>query len=117
MSSSSEVLVFLPFILIGLIGLAIYFIPMIAALARNHPNKAAIILVNIFLGWSLIGWIVALVWAFTKPNTQAPIIVNAAVPANESFERKLQELSGLRSNGLITEEEFQSKRAQLLEKM
>jgi Superinfection immunity protein len=45
------------------IGLALYFLPSIIALARNKRDITAIFLLNLFLGWSVIGWIVALVWA------------------------------------------------------
>ena len=40
-----------------------YFLPSIIALARNKRDTLAIFLLNLFLGWSVIGWIVALVWA------------------------------------------------------
>ena len=46
-------------------GLVVYFAPIIVALLRGHPNMAPIMIVNFFLGWSLIGWVVALSWAFT----------------------------------------------------
>lgn len=52
-------------ILLFCIGLLIYFLP--SLMARNHPNSAAIFVLNLFLGWSVIGWVVALVWAFTVP--------------------------------------------------
>jgi Superinfection immunity protein len=44
-------------------GAAMYFLPSIIALARNKRDTLAIFLLNFFLGWSVIGWIVALVWA------------------------------------------------------
>jgi hypothetical protein len=44
-------------------GLVLYFLPSIVALARNKRDLLAIFLLNMFLGWSVIGWIVALVWA------------------------------------------------------
>jgi hypothetical protein len=44
-------------------GFLMYFLPSIIALARNKRDIAAIILLNIFLGWSVIGWVVALIWA------------------------------------------------------
>ena len=54
-------------IVVGLIvaafSLAFYFIPTFVALARKKRNTAAIFAVNLFLGWSFVGWIVALVWA------------------------------------------------------
>lgn len=42
-----------------------YILPTIIALLRNHPNTAPIAIVNLFLGWTVIGYIVALAWAFT----------------------------------------------------
>ena len=41
----------------------LYFLPSIIALARSKRDLLAIFLLNLFLGWSVIGWIVALVWA------------------------------------------------------
>ncbi|HWZ77769.1 MAG TPA: superinfection immunity protein [Candidatus Sulfotelmatobacter sp.] len=44
-------------------GTLMYFLPAIIALARSKRDLLAIFLLNLFLGWSVIGWIVALVWA------------------------------------------------------
>lgn len=38
----------------------VYLLPSIVASARRHPNVERIALVNIFLGWTLAGWIWAL---------------------------------------------------------
>jgi hypothetical protein len=40
-----------------------YFLPSIIALARSKRDLLAIFLLNLFLGWSVIGWVVALIWA------------------------------------------------------
>jgi Superinfection immunity protein len=45
--------------------------PALAASARRHRNRAAIFVLNLLLGWTALGWIVALVWAFTK-NVEMP---------------------------------------------
>lgn len=45
----------------------LYLLPSIEALIRKHNNFVAIALVNVFLGWTLIGWVVAIVWAASKP--------------------------------------------------
>ena len=50
---------------IGLL-FALYFLPGIVASARDKRSKLAIWILNGFVGWSVIGWIGALVWAFTK---------------------------------------------------
>lgn len=44
-------------------GLVMYFLPLLIALARSKRDLLTIGLLNLFLGWTLIGWVVALVWA------------------------------------------------------
>ena len=56
----------------SIVGLFIYLVPTYVAVARKHPNMPAIILLNVFLGWTLVGWVGALVWSFT--NTAPPTI-------------------------------------------
>ena len=51
---------FLPFFGFGFV---MYFLPSIIALARSKRDITAIVLLNFFLGWTMIGWVVALVWA------------------------------------------------------
>ena len=48
------------------IGLWLYFVPSIVG--RHKANATAILVLNIFLGWTFVGWVVALVWAFTKDS-------------------------------------------------
>ena len=63
----------LPLILPLILLIAIYFIPTIIAVRKNHFQKTAIILINIFLGWSFVGWVVALVWAVMKEKNNINI--------------------------------------------
>lgn len=49
-----------------LIGLALYFVPTIVAFNRKSEHRVAILLVNLFLGWTLIGWVGTLVWAIVS---------------------------------------------------
>jgi hypothetical protein len=53
---------------IGLIILifALYFFPFLIAALHQHKNMLAIFLLNLALGWTLIGWIAALIWSVTK---------------------------------------------------
>jgi hypothetical protein len=44
-------------------GFVMYFLPSIVALIKSKRDLLAIFLLNFFLGWSVIGWIVALIWA------------------------------------------------------
>ncbi|UMZ72551.1 superinfection immunity protein [Natranaerofaba carboxydovora] len=47
----------------GLFIIFIYFLPTILAVSRKHKNAYAIWLLNFFLGWTFIFWVLALVWA------------------------------------------------------
>ena len=49
-----------------LAGIAAYWVPTIVVLVRHAPNVAQVVVVNLLLGWTVIGWIVALVMAL-KP--------------------------------------------------
>lgn len=42
---------------------AFYMLPWAVAATRNRRNVLAVAMINLFLGWSVIGWIVALVMA------------------------------------------------------
>ncbi|MGJ3232847.1 MAG: superinfection immunity protein [Oceanicaulis sp.] len=48
-----------------LISALTYFLPTVIALARSHHNGFAIFLTNLLLGWTLIGWVIALIWSVT----------------------------------------------------
>jgi hypothetical protein len=43
-----------------------YFLPLAIAFNKKRANTGAIFALNLFLGWSLIGWVVALVWALKE---------------------------------------------------
>jgi hypothetical protein len=54
-----------------LLGLAIYFVPTFVAASRRPPNFGSIVVINVLLGWSLIGWAIALAMAVRdKPAPQ-----------------------------------------------
>ena len=46
-------------------GIAVFLLPTIVAIARHKRNTTAILVLNLLAGWTFIGWIIALVWAFT----------------------------------------------------
>ncbi len=62
------VVYFLPSGLTGLILIlaVVYFIPSIVAAVRNHRELGAIFRLNISLGWTIVGWISALIWAMER---------------------------------------------------
>ena len=44
----------------------VYFVPTLVAINRGKKDVNAIGVLNFFLGWSFVGWVVALVWATKK---------------------------------------------------
>ena len=48
-----------------LLALFTYFVPTMVATSRSHRQALPIFVINAFLGWTLIGWVVALAWACT----------------------------------------------------
>ena len=46
------------------IVLMVYFLPAIFARTRHKQNFGAILALNTLAGWTGIGWLVALIWAF-----------------------------------------------------
>jgi hypothetical protein len=46
----------------------LYLLPTIIAFGRHHHSANSIMLVNVLLGWTVIGWIVAFIWSLTYPR-------------------------------------------------
>ena len=46
-----------------LAAVTFYFLPTLIASLRGHSSFSSIFLVNLFLGWTAIGWFLTLVWA------------------------------------------------------
>ena len=49
-----------------ILGFTVYFLPSLIAFLRNHKNKLAIFLLNLILGWTVLGWVVSLVWSVIR---------------------------------------------------
>ena len=67
-------------LILGLVVFAVlvvlYFLPAIIASKRNHSNVASISILNLFLGWTFLGWIGALVWAFSDNTRERETVSN-----------------------------------------
>lgn len=59
-------------VLIIILALVVYFIPGAVANVRKHHNYNAILLLNLLLGWTLIGWLAALIWSVTAVKREQP---------------------------------------------
>lgn len=42
-----------------------YFMPTFVAQTRKHVNKNAIFMVNLFTGWTGLGWFGAMIWSIS----------------------------------------------------
>lgn len=53
-------------LLLAVLLFAFYFLPTLIAFLRNHKNKLAIFLLNLLLGWTVLGWVGSLIWSVMK---------------------------------------------------
>lgn len=54
------------------IGIAavVYWAPSLIAFLRRHRNRRALLALNTFAGWTIFGWITALVWSlYAEPSS------------------------------------------------
>ncbi|WP_336334622.1 superinfection immunity protein [Pseudomonas putida] len=98
-------------ILLLAVSFFLYLLPMLIAFHRHHENYTAIFMLNLFLGWTGIVWVVCLIWAFiSKP---APLHqVNGA--GESSKYEELERISALRNSGVLTSEEFEREKSRIL---
>ena len=45
------------------VALALYFLPTIVARNKQRMDTGSIFVLNLLLGWTIVGWIIAFVWA------------------------------------------------------
>jgi hypothetical protein len=62
-----------------LLGGFVYFLP--TFVGQSKRNAGAIFLLNLLLGWTLVGWVVALVWAMTVDASPAAEAIRAPAAA------------------------------------
>ena len=118
--------------------LAIYFYPSIIAYQRENRYKKPILILNIIFGWTVIGWGVALVWAYWPDKDEnvgkdiqpisspppsagqgAPTVTEATEPQPQSSTEKrlaaLEHLAKLHASGVLTDAEFEAEKKKLLD--
>lgn len=93
---------------------AAYFLPTFISAKRNHPNGTGIFLLNLFLGWTFIGWLAALIWSVSAFNK--PVVATLKnETASDLRYSQLQTLAALKEKGILTEAEFEAEKAKLLQ--
>ena len=133
--------------------LLIYFLPTLIALIFGSNRTGAVFVMNLFLGWTFIGWVWAFIWAVSPKREQQNVVINNHVsadrtihpiitqPSNDNFQHfsnaqslpkqqaqiemttikshqdkisQLQQLKQLLDAGILTQEEFDQQKTQIL---
>ena len=110
----------------------LYCVPIFVADARQSSNLTAIVWLTILLGWSVLGWIAAFIWALVRSEAAEAIrsvpVYTPAVPATSSpppaqavataaplsVADELTKLAALRDSGVLTPEEFEQQKRRAL---
>ena len=69
-----------PELLVMLVVFVPYFLPTIIAVSRKKTNIVGIVLTNVLLGWTVVGWIIALVWAVSTERIDQIASAPVAIP-------------------------------------
>jgi len=100
-------------IILFLIGLTLYFIP--SFLGSDSKDAVWIFLFNLLLGWTVICWFIAIIWALTAAKTTPPVIhTHTTIKQNQSAVDQIMKLTILKDKGAITESEFQKEKEKIL---
>jgi len=62
-----------------------YFLPTLTALFFGSNRAGEVFLINFLLGWTIIGWIWAFVWAVTPKKLQQNLIINNNISADRTI--------------------------------
>ena len=108
----------------------IYFLPAIVGCKKQ--NAYSIFLLNLFLGFTVVGWVVALVWAYTKDPEPKTIVINSdskstsqkasdasdiIVEKKRGLYKDLESIKSLFDQNIISEEAYNQQRDSLLKKL
>lgn len=118
--------------LLAFFGGCLYLAPTLVALHRKHANVAPIVALNLLLGWVVVPWVAALIWAFSRneaaemlklqrtavqPVEGKPASPESSTPASHQQAAvvvQLERLQALRSSGALTEAEYTAAKHRLL---
>ncbi|KAA6434866.1 superinfection immunity protein [Rufibacter glacialis] len=97
-------------IILGVL-LCFYFLPSVVGVRKR--NFWAIFAVNLFFGWSFIGWVIAFVWACSS-DAMPVQVVHVGEKPHKSLASELESLRDLKELGLLTDDEFSKAKEKLL---
>jgi len=68
-------------LLLIFLAFTFYFIPTAIAHQRRAQHFTGIFLINLVFGWTVLGWIAALIWAIVEKTDDLPQIPPGSNPA------------------------------------
>lgn len=93
----------------ALLIVALYFLPAINAYENKKSNKQSVFVINLFLGWTVLGWIIALAMSAGKDK-----VVVVEKKSAHSTSTELEKLLELKEKGVLTDEEFEKQKQKIL---
>jgi hypothetical protein len=54
--------------------IVIYILPTLIAFGREHPHRQEVLVLNLLLGWTLIGWVGVFLWASLARTEDTPVL-------------------------------------------
>src|SRR3954451_10511282 len=95
----------------------LYLIPTLIAAGRKSKRTAGVFVVNFFLGWILLGWIIALAWAVGSDKEESKEKSAVGGPsASASVADELAKLVQLHKEGFINADEFEHQKKAVLKR-
>ncbi len=73
MTSNFQIIPLLVWSLLFLLVGVIYALPMIIAAYRHDRHETAIGALDLYTGWTVVGWLAALVWSLIDPSREADV--------------------------------------------
>ncbi len=68
--------------------IALYLLPTIEANLNEHNDLTAIFMLNLFLGWTIFGWVISMVWAHKRTTQMVEVATSNAGPSLDSGDTK-----------------------------
>lgn len=96
-------LLLLVYFLVMVFTVILYILPIIIAYKRKHNNFIGILLLTTFAAWTIVFWVIALIWSFSSNTTN-------------TLTSQLTELEDLKNKGIINQSEYDAKKRLLLSK-
>jgi hypothetical protein len=117
-------------VLFFLLAPSLYLFPTIEAWRAKKNNLTSIALLNVLLGWTVLGWVGALIWAASSEQSERSTAAELAeppknewlqgnlpsnpVPQLKTASDELERLASLLDRGLLTKDEFEAQKRKLL---